>query len=64
MDATLEPVQFEFGFACDIGPKRRDEPNQDAVAVSLPTDSEPWYPPLLPTAWAGMKAARSPVGRW
>lgn len=47
MDTTLEPVQFEFGFVCDIGRARRGEPNQDAVAVILPTDSGHGRPPLL-----------------
>lgn len=47
MDTDLERVQFEFGFACDIGRKRKSEPNQDTVAVVLPNANEPWHPPLL-----------------
>lgn len=47
MDTVLEPVQFEFGSACDIGRRRRGEPNQDAVAVILPTNSGHGHPPLL-----------------
>jgi len=42
-----ERVQFEFGFACDIGRKRKGEPNQDTVEVVLPDADEPWHPPLL-----------------
>lgn len=47
MDIDLERDHFAFGFACDIGRKRRGEPNQDAVAVVLPAANEPWHPPLL-----------------
>jgi len=47
MDTTLEQVQFEFGFACDIGRKRKGEPNQDAVEIVLPNAGERWHPPLL-----------------
>jgi len=47
MDTDPEQVQFEFGFACDIGRKRKGEPNQDTVAVVLPNANELWHPPLL-----------------
>jgi len=44
---TTKRVQFEFGFACDLGRKRKGEPNQDTVEVVLPTKGERWHPPLL-----------------
>jgi serine/threonine protein phosphatase PrpC len=47
MDTDREKVQFEFGVACDIGRKRKSEPNQDTVKVVLPNPGEPWHPPLL-----------------
>lgn len=47
MDTDPERVQFEFGFACDIGRKRKGEPNQDTVEVVLPNATERWHPPLL-----------------
>lgn len=47
MDTDLERVQFEFGSACDIGRKRKGEPNQDSVEVVLPGTNERWHPPLL-----------------
>jgi len=47
MDTKPERPQFEFGFACDVGRKRRREPNQDAVEVVLPAAGERWHPPLL-----------------
>lgn len=47
MNIDSEQVQFEFGFACDVGRKRKYELNQDAVAVVLPHSGEPWHPPLL-----------------
>ena len=47
MDTDPERVQFEFGLACDIGRKRKGEPNQDTVAIVLPHTNEPWHPPLL-----------------
>ena len=47
MDTDQDKVPFEFGFACDVGRKRRGEPNQDAVAVEIPSSAEPWHPPLL-----------------
>src|SRR5262245_18797621 len=47
MDTDPERVQFEYGFACDSGRKRKAEPNQDAIAVVLPNADGPWHPPLL-----------------
>ena len=47
MSIKAEQAQFEFGFACDIGRKRKGKPNQDAVAVVLPDSNESWHPPLL-----------------
>jgi len=47
MDSQQEITQFEFGFACDIGRKRKGEPNQDTVEVVLPAATENWHPPLL-----------------
>src|SRR5262245_48838572 len=47
MDTGPERAEFEFGFASDRGRKRKAEPNQDAVAVILPSANEPWHPPLL-----------------
>jgi len=47
MDTNPERVQFEFGFACDLGRKRKGEPNQDSVEVVLPNSDERWHPPLL-----------------
>ena len=47
MGIWLERTQFDFGFACDVGRKRRREPNQDAAEVVLPDPDERWHPPLL-----------------
>ena len=47
MGIWLERTQFNFGFACDVGRKRRREPNQDAAEVVLPDPDERWHPPLL-----------------
>lgn len=47
MDTEPEQPQFEFGFACDVGRKRRREPNQDAVEVMLPNATDHWHSPLL-----------------
>jgi len=44
---NLKQTRFEFGFACDTGRKRKNEPNQDTVAVVLPKPNEPWHPPFL-----------------
>jgi serine/threonine protein phosphatase PrpC len=40
---------FEFGFACDVGRKRKGEPNQDAVELVLPQNDGD-FPPLLVVA--------------
>ena len=47
MATGQEATQFDFGFACDPGQRRRREPNQDAVEVVLPGAGERWHPPLL-----------------
>lgn len=47
MSTHLESIEFEFGFACDVGRKRKAEPNQDTVEVVLPRAGEKWHPPLL-----------------
>jgi PPM family protein phosphatase len=47
MESKQESAQFEFGFACDVGRKRRWEPNQDALEVVLSGADDPWHPPLL-----------------
>jgi protein phosphatase len=47
VDTRQDSVQFEFGFASDVGRKRRGEPNEDAVEVILPAAGERWHPPLL-----------------
>jgi PPM family protein phosphatase len=47
MQANQQKQLFEFGFASDIGRKRREGVNQDSLAVVLPGPSEPWHPPLL-----------------
>ena len=47
MATVQERNQFQFGFACDVGRRRRSEPNQDAVEVVLPDADERWHPPLL-----------------
>jgi serine/threonine protein phosphatase PrpC len=39
-------ADYEFGSACDVGRKRRGEPNQDALEVILPPHAEA-FPPLL-----------------
>lgn len=44
---THRKVQFEFGSACDVGRKRKGEPNQDALEVILPGSRGNWHPPLL-----------------
>lgn len=51
MNNHLERVQFEFGSACDVGRKRKGEPNQDAVDVILSDYSlDNPHPPLLVVA--------------
>jgi len=50
MDTAPRQAQFEFGFACDTGRKRKGEPNQDAMEVVLPSATERWHPPLLVVA--------------
>lgn len=47
MDTNPQRIQFEVGFACDLGRKRKGEPNQDRVDVVLPQAGEDWHPPLL-----------------
>ena len=47
MKVNQEQAQFEFGFACDVGRKRKSKPNQDTVAVVLPNPGGSWHPPLL-----------------
>lgn len=47
MNSTPELLQFEIGYACDVGRKRSGEPNQDAVEVVLPGSRGKWHPPLL-----------------
>lgn len=47
MSTQPESIEFEFGFGCDVGRKRKAEPNQDAVEVVLPSAGEKWHPPLL-----------------
>jgi PPM family protein phosphatase len=47
MELGPEHSRFEFGFACDVGRKRRREPNQDTVEVVLPGPGQPGHPPLL-----------------
>lgn len=47
MESRQESTRFEFGFACDVGRKRRWEPNQDALEVVLSGADNPWHPPLL-----------------
>ncbi len=47
MNSDPQNIPFEFGFACDIGRKRKGEPNQDTVEVVLPNPTERWHPPLL-----------------
>ena len=46
MNTSQESPQYEFGFACDVGRKRKGEPNQDALDVVLGSPSN-WHPPLL-----------------
>jgi protein phosphatase len=48
MTTSRVSAGFEFGSACDVGRKRRGEPNQDALEVVLPNDGE--FPPLLVVA--------------
>ena len=50
MEHRDDKIQFEFGIACDVGRKRKGEPNQDSAEVILPTLEEPWHPPLLVVA--------------
>lgn len=47
MNTHRESVQFEFGFASDVGRKRKGEPNQDTAEVILPDAGGNWHPPLL-----------------
>lgn len=47
MDIRQASAQFEFGFACDVGRKRKGEPNQDTVEVVLSAPAGTWHPPLL-----------------
>lgn len=64
MATQQEKTHFDFGFACDVGRKRRREPNQDTVAVVLPNPGERWHPPLLLVAdglgkyWGGSLASQ------
>ncbi|MCK6539602.1 MAG: protein phosphatase 2C domain-containing protein [Anaerolineales bacterium] len=47
MSIRQEQIQFEIGFATDVGRKRSGEPNQDALEVVLPDSRGRWHPPLL-----------------
>lgn len=47
MDNFQASAQYEFGFACDVGRKRKGEPNQDAIEVILPEATGVSHPPLL-----------------
>jgi serine/threonine protein phosphatase PrpC len=46
MPTPSQHTQYEIGFACDVGRKRRNEPNQDALEVVTATSGKP-HPPLL-----------------
>jgi protein phosphatase len=46
MSIPQQQRNYEFGYACDVGHKRRGEPNQDAVEVIL-SDRVPGSPPPL-----------------
>lgn len=50
MDIFQQSVRFEFGSACDVGRKRKGEPNQDVVEVILADASDSRHPPLLMVA--------------
>jgi len=47
MNTHQDKTHFVFGYASDIGRKRKGEPNQDTVGVMVPSGSEKWHPPLL-----------------
>ncbi len=50
MDSPLQKVLYEFGHACDVGRKRRGDPNQDFVDLILPDPSHDLFPPCLVVA--------------
>jgi len=52
MDSPRQKVLFEFGHACDVGRKRRGEPNQDFVDLILPdpSNANDLLPPCLVVA--------------
>jgi PPM family protein phosphatase len=47
MHANQDRPVLEFGFASDVGRRRRGEENQDALAIILPDPNQAWHPPLL-----------------
>lgn len=47
MDISQQSVSYEFGSACDVGRKRKGEPNQDVVEVILSDALDSRHPPLL-----------------
>lgn len=47
MDNFLTGAQFEFGFACDVGRKRKGQPNEDAVEVIRSEVTGHFHPPLI-----------------
>lgn len=50
MDNPRQKVLYVFGHACDVGRKRRGEPNQDFVDLILPDPSNDLLPPCLVVA--------------
>ncbi len=47
MRTPPQPALYEIGFACDVGRKRRGEPNQDALEVVAAGAGGKPHPPLL-----------------
>ena len=50
MDNPRQKVLYEFGQACDVGRKRRGEPNQDVVELIVSDPSNDFMPPCLVVA--------------
>jgi PPM family protein phosphatase len=47
MQTNQDRQLFQFGFASDVGRRRRGEPNQDSLGIILPDPYQAWHPPLL-----------------
>lgn len=50
MESPRQKILYEFGHACDVGRKRRGEPNQDVVELILSESSNGYLPACLVVA--------------